>query len=206
MTVAIVNYGVGNVGSLVNMLERKCGVQCQILEGGGILNEGISHCILPGVGHFGFAAEELRNRGLQNQLKSFLETGGQLLGICLGAQLLMEYSEEGDADGLGFIPGQVKKFQKGHLRDGERIPNMGWSDVEPTGRKLLMDGGESMRFYFVHSYHMVPRDEDDVYMTADFAGGITAAVKRGNVTGVQFHPEKSHAFGIAFLKSWLSES
>lgn len=206
MTVAIVNYGVGNVGSLVNMLERKCGVQCQILEGGGILHEGVSHCILPGVGHFGFAAEELRNRGLQNQLKSFLEIGGQLLGICLGAQLLLEYSEEGDAGGLGFIPGQVKKFQKRHLREGERIPHMGWSDVQCATRESDWMDYDSLRFYFVHSYHMVPRDLDDVYMTADFAGGFTAAVKRGNVTGVQFHPEKSHAYGITFLKSWLSES
>jgi len=206
MTVAIINYGVGNVGSLVNMLERKCGAQCEIFEGGGILNEGITHCILPGVGHFGFAAEELRKSGLHSQLKSFLETGGQLLGICLGAQLLLESSEEGDADGLGFISGHVKKFHEGHLSQGECIPHMGWSDVQLVGRKSDMKGDNSMRFYFVHSYHMVPQDRNDVFMTADFAGGFTAAVKRGNVTGVQFHPEKSHAFGIAFLKSWLSES
>ena len=206
MEVAIIDYGAGNVGSLVNMLTRKCDCSCRVESAESGLHLNATHCILPGVGHFGFAAGQLRNQGVDVRLRSFVEEGGHLLGICLGAQLLLDSSEEGHAEGLGFIPGHVRKFQNGQLRRGERIPNMGWSDVEPTGRKLLMDGGESMRFYFVHSYHMVPRDEDDVYMTADFAGGFTAAVKRGNVTGVQFHPEKSHAFGIAFLKSWLSES
>lgn len=206
MQVDIIDYGAGNVGSLVNMLNRKCDCSCRVesVENGLHLNA--THCILPGVGHFGFAAGQLRSLGIDVRLRSFVEEGGHLLGICLGAQLLLDSSEEGHAEGLGFIPGQVRKFQNGHLRGGERIPHMGWSDVEPTGRVLTMEGDESKRFYFVHSYHMVPRNQDDVYMTADFAGGFTAAVKRGNVTGVQFHPEKSHAYGIAFLKSWLSES
>jgi len=206
MTVAIINYGVGNVGSLVNMLERKCGVHCEVVDGGAALKKGISHCILPGVGHFGFAAEELRTRRVQNQLDAFLKTGGHLLGICLGAQLLLEFSEEGDACGLGFISGQVRKFQKGQLNEGERVPHMGWCEVALRRKLAEREETDTKRFYFVHSYHMVPEKQEDVYMTADFAGGFTAAVKRGNVTGVQFHPEKSHAFGIAFLKSWLSGS
>lgn len=206
MTVAIVNYGVGNVGSLKNMLTRKCGVQCQIFDGTAEMAEDVSHCILPGVGHFGFAAEQLRERGIVEKLQSFVDRGGRLLGICLGAQLLLDRSEEGHADGLGFIPGKVVKFKDDQLAPGERIPNMGWSETQYSGAfEAAWSMGES-RFYFVHSYHMVPRDEENIFMTAGFGGGFTAAVRRGNVTGVQFHPEKSHTYGISFLKSWLAES
>lgn len=206
MHVAIIDYGAGNVASLVNMLQRKCDCSCSVESGESGLKLEATHCILPGVGHFAYAAEQIRHQGIDSRVKTFVENGGCLLGICLGAQLLLDSSDEGDAKGLGLIPGAVRKFQIEQLGRGERIPHMGWSEAQISGRKMGVAGENPKRFYFVHSYHMVPEKQEDIYMTADFAGGFTAAVKRGNVTGVQFHPEKSHAFGIAFLKSWLSGS
>ena len=206
MQVAIIDYGAGNVGSLVNMLSRKCNCSCIVESPETRLQLDTTHCILPGVGHFGFAINQLRQKGIDTRLKSFLERGGHLLGICLGAQLLLDYSEEGDAFGLGFIPGRVEKFKAENIGHGERIPHMGWSEVQLKQNVAQMTFEEVMRFYFVHSYHMVPEQQADVFMTAEFGNGFTAAIKRSNITGVQFHPEKSHAFGISFLKYWLSES
>jgi len=116
MQVAIIDYGAGNIGSLVNMLSRKCNCSCIVESPETGLQLNTTHCILPGVGHFGFASNQLRQNGIDARLKSFLQRGGHLLGICLGAQLLLDYSEEGDASGLGFIPGRVEKFRSKKLR------------------------------------------------------------------------------------------
>ena len=203
MKVAILDYGTGNVGSLGNMLTRKCGCACSVEAAGSPGLEGATHWILPGVGHFGYAASKLRECGLDELVRSFLDSGGRLLGICLGAQLLLEYSEEGEAHGLGLIPGTVERFKQKDLRDGERIPHMGWADVKVNDALLLERMRPSSRFYFVHSYRMKPEKQTHELMRADFSGGFSAAVRKDNVTGVQFHPEKSHQFGIQFLQAWL---
>ena len=202
--VAILDYGTGNVGSLANMLTRKCGCVCSVEAADSLDLELASHWVLPGVGHFGYAASKLKECRLDELIQPFLDSGGRLLGICLGAQLLLDYSGEGDAQGLGLIPGTVERFRQNELLDGERIPNMGWSDVEVLHEPLRERIKPASRYYFVHSYHMNPLNQEDVLMKAEFAGGFAAAVRHGNVTGVQFHPEKSHHFGIEFLRAWLS--
>ena len=204
MHVAILDFGAGNVGSLGNMLARKCDCSSSVESAGSAGLAKATHWILPGVGHFGYAAEQIRSRGWDALIHSFVRDGGKLLGICLGAQLLMDFSEEGEAQGLGLIPGKVKRFQHADLSKGERIPHMGWSDVEVLHEPLREMMKPASRFYFVHAYHMNPLNQEDVLMKAGFAGGFTSAVRHGNVTGVQFHPEKSHHFGIEFLKAWLS--
>lgn len=203
MNVAILDYGAGNVGSLVNMLTRKCDCKCTLSGAETESLSDASHWILPGVGHFGYAAQALKQSGLDAMIHSFVQEGGRLLGICLGAQLLMDFSEEGQAVGLGLIQGKVERFQPETLARGERIPHMGWSDVEVESRSLLERMKPKSRFYFVHSYHMTPMNEQDILMRANFSGGFTAAIRKGGVTGVQFHPEKSHHFGIEFLRAWL---
>lgn len=204
-TVYIVDYGAGNLGSLRNMLVRKCGVQCEILNGPKALpQEG--RLILPGVGHFGYASKALMEAGWAQKLREEAQEGRVILGICLGAQLLLERSEEGDGEGLSLIPGEVLRFQPSQLRDGERVPHMGWSDVTVMDGQLQKAMARDSRFYFVHSFHMKPQFPEHVLMHAGFADGFCSAIRKDNVTGVQFHPEKSHHFGIAFLKAWLAGS
>ena len=117
--------------------------------------------------------------------------------------MILDYSEEGEAQGLGLIPGTVERFRQEDLGDGERIPHMGWADVKVNDALLLDRMRPSSRFYFVHAYCMKPEQQAHELMRADFAGGFSAAVRKDNVTGVQFHPEKSHQFGIQFLQAWL---
>ncbi|MDA9863790.1 imidazole glycerol phosphate synthase subunit HisH [Flavobacteriales bacterium] len=204
-TVFIVDYGAGNLGSLRNMLMRKCGVNCEILrEPEALTQEG--KIILPGVGHFGFASKALLDSGWAQKLRKDAQEGRVILGICLGAQLLLERSEEGEGEGLSLIPGEVARFKSSQLRDGERVPHMGWSDVSVMDEQLQNAMATDSRFYFVHSFHLKPNLPEHVLMNSEFANGFCSAIRKDNVTGVQFHPEKSHHFGIAFLKAWLAGS
>ena len=204
-TVFIVDYGAGNLGSLRNMLMRKCGVNCEILkEPEALSQEG--KIILPGVGHFGFASKALLDSGWAQKLRKGAQEGRVILGICLGAQLLLESSEEGEGEGLSLIPGEVARFKSSQLRDGERVPHMGWSDVSVMDEQLQNAMATDSRFYFVHSFYLKPNLPEHVLMNSEFANGFCSAIRKDNVTGVQFHPEKSHHFGIAFLKAWLAGS
>ena len=204
-TVFIVDYGAGNLGSLRNMLMRKCGVNCEILrEPEALTQEG--KIILPGVGHFGFASKALLDSGWAQKLRKDAQEGRVILGICLGAQLLLERSEEGEGEGLSLIPGEVARFKLSQLRDGERVPHMGWSDVSVMDEQLQNAMATDSRFYFVHSFYLKPNLPEHVLMNSEFANGFCSAIRKDNVTGVQFHPEKSHHFGIAFLKAWLAGS
>ena len=204
-TVFIVDYGAGNLGSLRNMLMRKCGVNCEILrEPEALTQEG--KIILPGVGHFGFASKALLDSGWAQKLRKDAQEGRVILGICLGAQLLLERSEEGEGEGLSLIPGEVARFKSSQLRDGERVPHMGWSDVSVMDEQLQNAMATDSRFYFVHSFYLKPNLPEHVLMNSEFANGFCSAIRKDNVTGVQFHPEKSHHFGIAFLKAWLAGS
>jgi glutamine amidotransferase len=202
MSIAIVDYGLGNLGSVKNML-KKVGVASVITSKPEEL-AAAKALILPGVGHFDTGMKNLRSRGLESVLGDLvMDKKVPILGICLGVQLFARGSEEGSEKGLGWLAADVKRFT---FPEGKAlpVPHMGWNEVEWTDSKLLegMTRGEA-RFYFVHSYHVVPDDPADIAASVTYGAKIVAAVTRGNVMGAQFHPEKSHRFGMALLKNWV---
>lgn len=199
MTVTIVDYGMGNIGSIANML-KKLGV-ASLTSGDPAQIATAERIILPGVGAFDRAVRELDQRGLRAALSARVAEGVPLLGICLGMQLLADSSEEGPGAGLGWIPGAVRRLPAEGLDGPLRIPHMGWSRVEatPAATALPSLGSDGARYYFVHSYAFVADDEADVLGRSTWGHPFVAAVGRGSVLGVQFHPEKSHRHGMALL-------
>jgi len=199
----IVDYGVGNLGSMGNML-RKIGCPAKLsADPDDVL--AADKLILPGVGAFDQGIESLRRRGLADALtKQVIERGTPLLGVCLGMQLLGSASEEGSMDGLGFIEAKTVRFPN-HVDDVPlRVPHMGWNVVRPQKDDLLFHGLESQnRFYFVHSYHVDCADPEIVVGFTPYAGEFVSVLRQGNVWGVQFHPEKSHRFGMQLLKNFV---
>jgi glutamine amidotransferase len=160
--------------------------------------------ILPGVGHFDKAMHNLTHLGLVDVLrKKVLEDKVPVLGICLGMQLLCKNSEEGSRDGLGFVDAYVKRF---YFTDeiGLKIPQMGWNLIKPEkASPLLENNGKDSRFYFVHSYHVVCNNPQDVLTSTYHGYRFTSSFERDNIIGVQFHPEKSHRFGMQLLKNFV---
>jgi glutamine amidotransferase len=198
--ITIVDYGVGNVASLQNMLEY-IGVRSAISGRPEEIGRA-GKLILPGVGAFDHAMATLDARGLREPLRAAAARGAPLLGVCLGMQLLAGSSEEGKLPGLELIDGAAERLSP-DPGAGLKVPNIGWAEVDPVpGAPLFEAGAERERFYFVHSYHLVCRDPADVAATIDYGGAITVAVSRGNVHGVQFHPEKSHRFGMRLMKAF----
>lgn len=197
----IINYGMGNVASVLNMI-RFIGGDARISTSPEELRDA-STLILPGVGAFDAGIRSLRETGMDNAIREAVsDNGATLLGICLGMQLLMESSEEGHLPGLALVPGKVKRFQVHEY--GLHVPHMGWNTVQPIRSSKLFDANaEEYRFYFVHSYHVECEDPQDVAGITHYGYDFTSAFERGRVLGVQFHPEKSHRFGMALLKRFL---
>ncbi len=200
--ITIADTGFGNLRSIMNML-RRAGVESTITADLAVVRDA-RKLILPGVGAFDAGMDRLRSLGMVEVLREkALVDKVPLLGICLGAQLLFEKSEEGASEGLGLIPGSVVRFQKEKLGAELRIPHMGWSEVTLQKPSVLFEGMVSEpRFYFVHSFHFAPTHADDVICTCDHGEAFPAAVERGNIYGVQFHPEKSHKFGLKLLENF----
>jgi glutamine amidotransferase len=162
--------------------------------------------VLPGVGHFDRAVANLRGLGLVEHLQRIVvEDGKPLLGICLGMQLLCRSSEEGSLPGLGFVDAQVRRFEfPGNPR--LKVPHMGWSPITAKKTSVLLKGlDDDSRFYFVHSYFVACADSGDVLAEAAYGAPYVAALERGNVMGVQFHPEKSHRFGIQMFRNFVGD-
>lgn len=200
MRVAVIDYKLCNLDSVSRALEQ-CGATVIRTDGPEDLAQA-DKLLLPGVGAFAAAMERLDAHGLTDAIRGEVAAGKPLLGICLGMQLLFETSEEGGAvAGLGIIPGAVKRLVPAA---GERVPHMGWNTVAPTTDDPLfaeLPGGAD--FYFVHSYHVVCADPAHGVATTPYGGGFTSVVRRGNVAGAQFHPEKSQVAGFAFLRGFL---
>ena len=161
--------------------------------------------ILPGVGSFDYGMEQLLESGLTDALnEKVLIQKTPLLGICLGVQLFTERSEEGNAKGLGWVKGKTIAFDKGQLDSNQKIPNMGWLDVADYKRSKLFTGMyEDPRFYFVHSYHLKIDNPDEVMVTAKYGYSFVAGIEKENILGVQFHPEKSHKYGMVILENFV---
>jgi glutamine amidotransferase len=202
MTVAIVSAGLGNVKSVKRMIDH-IGGEADLVETSSALKD-YSHIILPGVGAFDHGMDLLGSGGWDAEIiRCATERGQIVMGICLGMQLLCRGSEEGVKPGLGLMAGDVKRLES---QDGSRIkiPHIGWSVTTPTQVSPLFDReNEELRYYFVHSYSAHIDDESDVYARADYGGPVVASIGRDNVMGAQFHPEKSHRFGMALLGKFL---
>ena len=200
--VAVVDYGMGNLHSVKKKLDR-IGVHPQVTSEPDDLLKA-DKLILPGVGHFGKAMEHLGQMGLVPVLhEAVVGQGTPILGICLGMQLFARGSEEGGAEGLGWIDADVVRF---NIEDTRRfkVPHMGWNGIRLARSSPLLDGvTERTEFYFVHAYHLVCRDSGDVLCDTDYGYPFTSVVQRENVYGVQFHPEKSHEAGEALLRTFL---
>lgn len=201
--VTIVNYGVGNLGSIQNMLKR-IGATSRISSVASEILDS-DKLILPGVGAFDTCAQKLTESGLIGALnKKVIEQGTPVLGVCVGLQLLTNGSEEGKLPGLGWVKGRIVKFKPELFSNDLKVPHMGWSEVLLKKESKLFAGMfEEPRFYFVHSYHPEVEDPTDVLLTANYGYEFVAGVERANISGVQFHPEKSHKFGMKLLENFV---
>lgn len=200
LSVSLIDYGLGNLGSVVNMLKR-VGTETRLVSTPqAVLSS--ERILLPGIGAFDEGMARLHDQKLVEPLREFAASGRLLFGICLGMQLLLDGSEEGESAGLGLIHGRSVRFEE---TDGLRVPHMGWNSVKATREDSLVgELTEGSRFYFVHSYRVVPEKESDALATTDYGDKFVSMVRVGNIMGAQFHPEKSHAFGMAILKNFAT--
>jgi len=196
--IAIVDYGMGNLCSVHKALER-VGASPLVADSPGELRRA-DKIVIPGVGAFGDAMREMEKRGLSAPVKEAAARGKILLGICLGLQIFFEKSEESPGvGGLGLFPGEVKRFVT-HLK----VPHMGWNQLRKRRRPPILHGIEDGAFvYFVHSYYVTPEKAEDIAATTDYALEFASCVWRGNLYGVQFHPEKSQAVGLKLLENFV---
>ncbi len=198
----VIDYGLGNVLAFVNLYNR-LNIPVAVAKTVADL-AGATRLILPGVGSFDHAMEQLDASGMRATLEQLvIEQRVPVLGICVGMQMLAKRSDEGRLDGLGWIDGTVRKFDLAKLPRGTNLPHMGWNDVTPRAEGGLFKGLEQDgRFYFLHSYYFDCAQETSVLAHTDYGQAFHCAVRRDNVYGVQFHPEKSHHFGGQLLSNF----
>ncbi len=200
--IAIVDYGLGNIQALANIYKR---LEIPVIFARTVDDlDKATHIVLPGVGAFDWAMERLNASGMRATLDQLaLEEKRPVLGICVGMQMMAHRSDEGSAAGLGWFDAEVRRFDESRIQGRTHFPHMGWNDVEPTNYTGLFQKMESgARFYFLHSYYFAPNDPSDILGITGYGDRFASAVQKGNVYGVQFHPEKSHSFGIQLLKNF----
>jgi imidazole glycerol-phosphate synthase subunit HisH len=204
MTIAIVDYGVGTLGSIPNMLARLGASAVITSDPSQII--AADRLILPGVGAFDAGMRNLVERGLVDVLRRcVIDDRVRTLGLCLGMQLMFEGSEEGVLPGLGWLRGHVKRFRFDANQTELRVPHMGWNTVQFQRDSPLLEGlGPEPRFYFAHSYFATCADASDVVGTTDHGVRFASVVQRDNTFGAQFHPEKSHRFGLRLLANFVA--
>lgn len=202
--IAIINYGLGNIRSVQKAFERinaKCEITNDIKR-----IETAEKLVLPGVGHFKRGMKNIKDLGLIKVLnKKVMEEGTPILGICLGMQLMTNYSEEGDTTGLGWVDANTYSF-KNKVKDLRlKVPHMGWNNLTlEKDNRLFINVKEDNLFYFVHSYFVLCHDENDVISKSSFEINFHSGFNRYNIYGVQFHPEKSHKHGLQIMKNFTS--
>jgi glutamine amidotransferase len=203
--VIIIDYGMGNTGSILNMI-RKVGGEAIISSDIADI-ERASGIVLPGVGAFDHGMKKLNELGILPVLeKRVLIDKVPFLGVCLGMQLLFSSSDEGKSKGLGWIPGSVKKFDFKNIDNQLRlkVPHMGWNIVKPKDSSQLFSGiDEELRYYFVHSFYVQCDSIEHSLATCNYGNEFTCSVSKENIFGVQFHPEKSHKFGMQLFKNYM---
>jgi glutamine amidotransferase len=202
--IGIIDYGVGNLHSIKNLL-KKIGVSSLITNDPNDI-ESCNKLILPGVGAFDTAMYNYKHSGLEDVIyRKVFEQGTPILGICLGMQMMCISSEEGSEKGLGWIDAEIIRFNFNGIpnKSNLKIPHMGWNKVMPSNRENLFKGFDGeIRFYHVHSYYVKLKSEENCLAKTNFGFDFTSAFNKGNLYGVQFHPEKSHKFGMRLLKNF----
>ncbi|MBA3026222.1 MAG: imidazole glycerol phosphate synthase subunit HisH [Sulfurimonas sp.] len=201
--IAIVDYNMGNLASVKNAF-AKLGKDT-VVESDPAKFKDYDKLILPGVGAFGDAMEHLKERNMVNAIKEFAASGKYVLGICLGMQLLFESSEEfGHHEGLGLIKGKVVAFDESKFSEPLKVPHMGWNRMFTTDHPLFKNLDEEHYLYFVHTYHAVCANKEDIIGTTNYGYDFASAVAHDNVMGIQPHPEKSHKNGLAILENFIN--
>lgn len=201
--IVVIDYGMGNLGSILNMLKR-AGIEAVPSTTPQDLFRA-ERLILPGVGAFDAGIRRLRETGYLDVLNQrVLHDRIPILGICLGMQLFSRQSEEGSKAGLGWLDAETIRFRFPPESEQLKVPHMGWNHVCVRKPTTLLPSDQEQRFYFVHSYHVRCANPDDVLATTEYGTQFVSAVCRQNVLGAQFHPEKSHRFGLGFFRAFLS--
>lgn len=200
--IGIINYGLGNIKAFVNIYS-KLGIPFIIVSKDSDL-EAVTKIILPGVGAFDQAMRLLEKSGIRQSLDNIVTKQHlPVLGVCVGMQIMANSSEEGKLRGLGWIDGVVKKIDHTKLTSATHLPHMGWNNVQPVIKDgLLKSIDTDNRFYFLHSYYFHCRRSENVLAVTNYGGLFASVVHSGNIYGVQFHPEKSHQWGIQLLKNF----
>jgi len=202
MTLAVIDYGMGNLGSLMRTLEVVAAAAKVVKDPAEMADA--TGIVLPGVGAFSEGMAQLQQSGWVSVLRAFAARGCPMLGICLGMQLLAdEGTEGGRSAGLGIIPGKVLRMVT--KEPSERLPHVGWNEVRQRHASPLFEAiPNGADFYFVHSYHFVPQSDEAILAYTSYCGEFAAVIGQGNVWGVQFHPEKSSQFGRQLLKNFVA--
>lgn len=202
--ISIVDYGLGNLKAFSNIYKR-LNIPAELVSTTEQLAKS-DKIILPGVGAFDHAMEKLNDSGLAEMLKELVIVKKiPVLGICVGMQMLGKSSDEGKLKGLEWIDGEVKLFDINTIQHTTRLPHMGWNDVKPTKPNPLFNGLEEQAlFYFLHSFYFICSDKDDIIAESEYGVQYTCALNHKNIYGVQFHPEKSHNYGIQLLKNFAT--
>ncbi len=198
--IALVDYGLGNIQAFMHIYKRlnlPC-IRATTVEE----LHAADKIILPGVGAFDWAMQRLQASGMRETLDYLvLEKNVPVLGVCVGMQMMAQRSQEGEMDGLGWIPGEVKRFDEALFKAKTHLPHMGWNDVRPEDHPLFKDL-TCPQFYFLHSYYFSPNAQQQMLARTDYGERFASAVYNQHIFGVQFHPEKSHHWGVQLLKNF----
>ena len=198
--ITLVDYGLGNIQAFANIYKR-LNIPCRYAKTAADLT-GSQKVILPGVGAFDWAMQRLMASGMCETLDSLVqEKAVPVLGVCVGMQMMARSSEEGESRGLGWIPGEVKRFDETAFKTKTHLPHMGWNDIDNVDHPLFA-GLVAPRFYFLHSYYFAPDSPDQTLATTDYSVRFSSVVYSRHIFGVQFHPEKSHDWGARLLKNF----
>lgn len=201
--VTLVHYGLGNIQAFANIYQR-LNLAVEVATTAAQLEQA-QRLILPGVGAFDWAMARLNASGMREALDgAVLNRKVPVLGVCVGMQMMAERSDEGVEPGLGWIKGDVKAFDF-HSDGRLPLPHMGWNDIDPVSNDCLFAGIEAPKYYFLHSYCIVPTHGADALATADYGNRFVSAVRHDNIFGTQFHPEKSHNWGIDLLRNFARQ-
>lgn len=200
--ISIVDYGLGNILAFANIY-KQLNIPVKVVSNATELANS-SKVILPGVGSFDWSMSRLNQSGMRELLDELvLEREIPVIGICVGMQMMANRSDEGDLSGLGWIDADVRRFDDSRFQQTTHLPHMGWNDVEPVKQAPLFDGLDNdARFYFLHSYYFSHKENGQILAQTEYGGLFTSAAHNRNVYGVQFHPEKSHHWGVRLLKNF----